>query len=204
MPSIRTLALTALCALALTDAVAAQERAKAAKPTTSGGVTNRSAAAKIASAASSAPRSLSEHATIMDWPASDSAPPTTLREGTNGWSCFPDNPASPGNDAMCVDDQWMAWMDAYMKKAEPKIQRVGVGYMIAPGGMYGSNVDPFAKARTATNDWGYDPPHIMIIVPDLRALEGMPTSRESGGSWVMWTGTPYAHIMIPTTSVRKK
>ncbi len=28
-------------------------------------------------------------------------------------------------------------------------------------------------------------------------LNGMPTDPNSGGPWVMFQGTPYAHIMIP-------
>ncbi len=37
----------------------------------------------------------------------------------------------------------------------------------------------------------------MIIVPDVEMLNGMPTDPNSGGPWVMFQGTPYAHIMIP-------
>jgi hypothetical protein len=28
-----------------------------------------------------------------------------------------------------------------------------------------------------------------------------PTDWTKGGPWVMWKGTPYAHIMVPTTSM---
>ncbi len=37
----------------------------------------------------------------------------------------------------------------------------------------------------------------MIIVPDVEMLAGLPTDPHSGGPWVMYKGTPYAHIMIP-------
>ena len=53
--------------------------------------------------------------------------------------------------------------------------------------------------QTADNDWGYDPPHVMIVEPSPDALKGLPTSRSSG-AWVMWAGTPYAHIMAPVGS----
>jgi hypothetical protein len=37
----------------------------------------------------------------------------------------------------------------------------------------------------------------MVLVPDPARLEGIPTDPNSGGAYVMWKGTPYAHIMIP-------
>lgn len=162
-----------------------------------------SKAHKIANAMTAAPRSISGKATIMDWPATEGAQMATLRSGTSGWTCLPDLPATKGNDPMCVDDQWMSFMNALMTKATPKISRAGVGYMTAPGGTYNSNTDPFATKATPDNDWGYDPPHVMLLVPDQGALEGMPTTRRSGGPWVMWGGTPYAHIMVPVSSQKK-
>ena len=161
-----------------------------------------SKAQKIADAMKAAPRSISAKATIMDWPATEGAKMVTLREGTNGWTCLPDFPATRGDDPMCVDDQWMSFMSALMTKATPQIAREGIGYMTS-GGSYGSNTDPFATKATPDNDWGYDPPHVMLLVPDSPALEGIPTKRQSGGPWVMWAGTPYAHLMVPLTSPRK-
>ena len=163
----------------------------------------RTNAQKIANAMSAAPRTISADATIMDWPATEGGKMMTLRAGTNGWTCLPDYPASRGDDPMCVDDQWMSFMNALMTKATPQIAHEGIGYMTAPGGGYGSNADPFATTATPDNEWGYDPPHVMLLVPDARALEGIPTKRGSGGPYVMWTGTPYAHIMVPLASPKK-
>jgi hypothetical protein len=160
-------------------------------------------AQKIVAAMAAAPRSISGNATIMDWPATEGAQMTTLRAGTNGWTCLPDFPNTKGNDPMCVDDQWMGFMSAMMTKATPKVSHAGISYMIAPGGAYGSNKDPYATKATADNEWGYDPPHIMLLVTDPSALEGIPTTRQSGGPWVMWKGTPYAHIMVPILSTKK-
>ncbi len=162
-----------------------------------------STAQKIANAMTAAPRSLSSKATIMDWPASEGAQMTTLRTGTNGWTCLPDFPSTKGNDPMCVDDQWMSFLGAMMSKSTPKISHAGVGYMIAPGGAYGSNTDPFAEKAASGNEWGYDPPHVMLLVTDPSALQGIPTARQNGAPWVMWRGTPYAHIMVPVSSSKK-
>ncbi len=183
-----------LLMLALASAVSADRVIAQAKPTT---------AQKIANAMSAAPSSISEKATIMDWPATEGGNMVTLRAGTNGWTCLPDFPATEGDDPMCVDDQWMSFMNALMTKASPHVTRAGIGYMTAPGGGYGSNTDPFATKATPDNEWGYDPPHVMLLVTDSRQLEGMPTKRQSGGPWVMWTGTPYVHIMVPLTSPKK-
>lgn len=164
-----------------------------------------SSAHKIANAITAAPRFISGKATIMDWPATEGAQMATLRSGTNGWTCLPDSPATKGNDPMCVDDQWMSLMHALMTKATPKVSRAGIGYMTAPGGTHGSNTDPYATKATPDNDWGIDPPHVMLLVPDRGALEGIPTTRRSGGGgpWVMWGDTPYAHIMVPVSSQKK-
>jgi hypothetical protein len=75
----------------------------------------------------------------------------------------------------------------------------GFGPVCLQGGTEGgSNTDPFATEATADNEW-LPPggPHIMIVVPDAAALEGLPTHPDDGGPWVMYRDTPYAHIMVP-------
>ena len=125
----------------------------------------------------------------------------TLRAGTNGWTCLPDFPATRGDDPMCVDDQDVVHERAYDQgHATDRARRHRLHDL---WGSYGSNTDPFATKATPDNDWGYDPPHVMLLVPDSRALEGIPTKRQSGGPWVMWAGTAYAHIMVPLTSPKK-
>ena len=69
-------------------------------------------------------------------------------------------------------------------------------YMLA-GDTGASNIDPYATGPTADNQWVAEGPHIMVIVADPGQLEGLPTDPNSGGAYVMWKGTPYAHIMIP-------
>ena len=50
----------------------------------------------IESAMSAAPRSISSDAAIVQAGADGTM--KTLREGKNGWTCMPDNPATPGPD----------------------------------------------------------------------------------------------------------
>jgi hypothetical protein len=158
---------------------------------------------KIANAMSAAPAPLASQATVMDWPASDTVPPAVLRQGPNGWVCYPDNPGSEGNDPMCLDKPWQAWGEAYFTHKTPKLSSIGVSYMVAPGGGSGSNTEPYAAGPTAENQWGHDAPHLMIVVPDLDALQGLPTTRQDGAPFVMWAGTPYAHIMVPLVADKR-
>lgn len=147
---------------------------------------------RIANALSAAPPSVAAgaHVMLMDG--------TVLRPGTNGWTCFPDDPTVPNDSPMCLDAAWLAFFEAYMARSTPKFDGVGIGYMLQSD-MPVSNTDPFATGPTADNQWLSDGvPHIMLIVSDARQLSAMSADPHSGGPWVMWKGTPYAHIMIPT------
>ncbi len=157
-------------------------------------MTNQS---KIKSAMSAAPSSISMDATIMDWPAAEGGEMTMLKEGTNGFTCLPDMPDTPGNDPMCLDEPWLKWADAWMNKEDVNITQMGFGYMLQ-GGSPESNTDPYATGPTQDNEWITDAvPHLMILVPDETMLKGLPTSPDQGGPWVMWRNTPYVHIMAP-------
>jgi hypothetical protein len=121
-----------------------------------------------------------------------------LREGTNGWTCMPSGAVPPNNAPMCLDGTWLKFMDAYMHRTTPSFEGLGIGYMLQ-GDFPTSNTDPFATGPTDDNEWLEDGgPHIMLIVSDRRLLEGLSTDPHNGGPYVMWRGTPYAHIMIPT------
>ncbi len=157
-----------------------------------GAVNAQDKEALIASAVSAAPASISHDATVMDWQMN------VLRQGKNGWTCLPDMPDSPGNDPMCLDEPWLNWAHAWMTKTKPNYTQIGFGYMLR-GDSPASNTDPFAAGPTADNEWISHPvPHIMMLVPDQTGLSGLPTDPENGGPWVMWRGTPYVHVMIPT------
>lgn len=153
--------------------------------------------AKIKSAVSAAPPSISAKATVMDWPAEPGGEMAMLREGSNGWTCMPDMPDTPGNDPMCLDEPWLTWVDAWINKTEPEITTMGFGYMLQ-GGSPESNTDPYATGPTDDNEWMTEGvPHLMILTPDAKALAGLPVRPDGGGPWVMWRNTPYVHIMAP-------
>jgi hypothetical protein len=161
--------------------------------------TGMTKAQAIASAMSAAPRSISANATIMQFPDKPDGAPTELRKGTNDWVCFPATTDKiGGGDPMCIDKQWQSWADAYMAHKPPTVTGNGVAYMLK-GDLGASNTDPFAGAKTADNHWVVSPPHIMLLYADPKALDSYPDDPKSGGPWVMWRGTPYAHVMVPVS-----
>jgi hypothetical protein len=97
---------------------------------------------------------------------------------------------------MCFDAHWMEWASAWMTKTQPKVTGVGVAYMLQ-GGSDPSNTDPFATGPAPGEDWVDSGAHVMVVVPDPKTLDGMSTDFRSGAPYVMWQGTPYAHIMVP-------
>jgi hypothetical protein len=103
---------------------------------------------------------------------------------------------------MCLDAPWLDFLGAVMGKRAPKVAGLGIGYMLQDD-MPVSNVDPGAKAPSATNQWIVNGgPHVMLVVPDTAALATVSSDPHNGGPWVMWRGTPYAHVMIPVPRQR--
>ena len=116
-----------------------------------------------------------------------------LRSGTNGFTCIPDNPASPGKDPMCLDEQGMQWAKSLMSHEErPASTAPGFAYMLQ-GGSDISATDPWAKTTT---NFVESPPHRMLLWPVDAKATGFPTTPKKTGSWIMWAGTPYAHLMV--------
>jgi len=90
----------------------------------------------------------------------------------------------------------MLLMKAIGSKADFTTDKVGISYMLA-GDDNVNNADPYDTKPDPGEVWVQEGPHLMIIVPDKKALEGLTDNPASGGPYVMWKGTPYAHIMVP-------
>jgi hypothetical protein len=169
---------------------AAPQTATAAKTAATGDHAAMTHDEMIKLALSAGPSDITARAAVVDMTMDGKT--TQLRAGTNGWVCM----AHP--EVMCIDKEWQAFFDAYMQKKTPTIKTIGIGYMLRGDGG-ASNTDPFATKMTPDNQWVVSPPHVMILTPDTRQLDALPTDFRSGGPWVMWKGTKYAHIMVPTT-----
>jgi hypothetical protein len=153
-----------------------------------------STAAKIKRALSAGPADITKNAAVMELGVDGKM--KQLRAGTNGWMCM----AEP--EVMCMDKEWQSWADAWMAKKDPQVKNVGIAYMLK-GDQGASNTDPFATKPAADNHWVVSPAHIMVLTPDSKQLDALPTDPNNGGPWVMWKGTKYAHIMVPTAPMPK-
>ena len=148
--------------------------------------------AKIRNALSAAPAEVAAIATVSTFDG------RILREGSSDWVCFPDMPDVPNNTPMCLDANWRELIDAWQNRRAPDYDGIGIAYMLQ-GDMPVSNTDPFGTEPTPDNEWIQEGlPHIMLLVSDHDMLKGISVDPDNGGPWVMWRGTPYAHIMIPT------
>jgi len=144
----------------------------------------------ITGAESAGPPSVTADATIKD------AEGNVLREGDNGYTCYPEQ---NGMGAMCNDSVWDALIHAVMNKAEYSPSAFSISYMLAgeSDSTGTSNSNPYAT-QEESDDWVVEGPHLMIIVPDNAMLEGM--SRDPNDPvYVMWGDTDYAHIMVKIT-----
>jgi glucose/arabinose dehydrogenase len=204
-PRISALILAAGVALAAIGAASAQQAAH--KPAATKPAASKSAAAKpaakpaaksdadiIASAERAAPAAVAKNATIVTM-GSDGAM-KIVRNGTGAFTCMPDNPTTPGPDPMCFDKNAADWVMAWAHH-QPPPQKVGFIYMLE-GGTDASNTDPFATKPTSQNHWVKTGPHVMIV-GDPELLKAYPASPDPDTSqpYVMWAGTPYAHLMAP-------
>jgi len=207
---LRTALITILVALPFSVASSVQAKpakppaeakpAAAAKPASAPahamGVTpGMSDEAMIQSATSAAPTAVAKDATVIKV-GSDGAI-TVLRKGTNGFTCMADNPATPGPDPMCGDANAMEWAQAWIAHKTPPANKVGFMYMLE-GGTDASNTDPYALKPTAENNWVKTGPHVMVVGA-MAMMQGYPANPNPDTSqpYVMWAGTPYAHLMIP-------
>jgi hypothetical protein len=149
----------------------------------------------IKSAMAAAPEAVAKDATIVAIGADGKM--RTLREGTNEFTCLPDNPSSPGPDPMCGDVNAMEWAQAWMANKEPPTGKVGFMYMLA-GGTDASNTDPHATGPAPGNNWIETGPHVMIVGAK-GMMEGYPRepAPDTASPYVMWADTPYEHLMLP-------
>jgi hypothetical protein len=146
----------------------------------------------IKQALSAAPAKIAKNAAVVA-PQPDGTM-KELRPGTNDFTCLPDDPQTPGGDPMCLDSNGMKWAQAWMTHTKPTNAAPGIGYMFQGGSDISAN-DPYAKADKNTK-FIASPPHYMIMWAFDPATTGLATTPKKTGSWIMWAGTPYAHLMV--------
>ena len=120
---------------------------------------------------------------------------TPLRKGTNGFTCalFPDASLAP----VCADPEGWRWLTAALSnQPKPPNTQPGIAYM-AEGGLHYEMPDgKIVMAASPQTKEVKEPPHWMILWPLDPATTGLPTRPNAGGSYVMYEGTPFEHLMI--------
>jgi hypothetical protein len=146
--------------------------------------------AKIARAISAGPADVANSARIIDTNADGKI--VVLREGNNGFTCMPGNPRVTGDPPMCSDAAAMQWSaDFKAHKAKPSNTVPGITYMLA-GATQRSDSDPY-DTTSAPIPIG---PHWMIMWPFDPKATGLPTTHKPTGAYIMWAGSPYAHLHV--------
>jgi hypothetical protein len=146
--------------------------------------------AKIARAMAAGPVEIAKDARIVD--QDEHGTETVLREGTNGFTCFPGHPGVVGDDPQCVNAAALRWQRDFLAlKPKPTNTEPGIVYMLT-GGTDWSASDPNATSGNAIKE----PPHWMILWPLDPKTSGFSIEPKQTGTWIMYAGTPWAHLMI--------
>lgn len=152
--------------------------------------------ADVQNTLSSTPAGIALNASILANPAKAGDPMMAVKEGTNGWTCWPDRPVSPGNDPSCNNPQ----MDqAFAASMNAIVTKPGLGYMLQ-GGSDESNVDPTATGPAPGEDWVTTPAHVMLMAPGGFDAVDFTTNHTSGYPYIMFDDTPIEHLMIPVNT----
>ena len=145
---------------------------------------------KIARAMSAGPDDIARSARIIDTNANGNT--VVLREGSNGFTCMPGNPNVIEEPPMCVDAASLQWFaDAKAHNPKPTNTIPGITYMLA-GATQRSDSDPNDKTSPAIHVG----PHWMIMWPFDPKTTGLPTTHRDQGAYIMWAGSPYAHLHV--------
>ena len=145
---------------------------------------------KIARAMSAGPTEVAKAARIVYTDAQGKT--VVLREGNNGFTCMPGNLEVVGEPPMCVDAAAMQWYDdAKAHKPKPTNTVPGITYMLA-GATQRSDSDPH-DTTSMPIEIG---PHWMIMWPFDPKTTGLSTTHKPTGAYIMWAGSPYAHLHI--------
>jgi hypothetical protein len=146
--------------------------------------------AKIARALSAGPPEVAKSARVVDTDAQGKM--AVLREGGNGFTCMPGNPKVVGDPPMCADAASMQWAaDFKAHKPKPTNTVPGITYMLA-GATQRSDTDPYDMTSPPIPIG----PHWMIMWPFDPTATGLPVTHREKGAYIMWAGSPYAHVHV--------
>jgi len=118
-----------------------------------------------------------------------------VRAGSNGFTCsvIPDGTNAP----FCGDKNAWSWFAAaFTGQPKPPNTEPGVSYMMQGGVHYETASGDIVMEKSASTKDVKEPPHWMLMWPMDPAATGLPTKPNASGVYVMFAGTPYAHVMV--------
>ena len=182
----------AACLLALPAALLAQ----VAKP-----AAQQSDAAYIRKAEGGAPFSISKDARIARFDKDGNV--NVVRDGSNDFTCA--SIPQMGIPAYCADKNAWDWMTSAMShKDKPSNNEPGIAYMMQGGVHYETADGKIEMMPSAKTHNVKEPPHWMLMWPLDPTKTGLPTLPNPGGAYVMFAGTPYAHLMVYENPAKMK
>ena len=148
----------------------------------------------IQAAQGGAPAAISAKAEIV---RIDAAKKMTMevRPGSNGFTCsiIPDESKAP----FCGDKNAWAWFAAaFTGQPKPPNTEPGISYMAQGGIHYETATGDIVMAPGAGTKNVAEPPHWMLMWAFDPAASGLPTKPNASGVYIMFAGTPFAHLMI--------
>lgn len=140
-----------------------------------------------------APAHIANEAGIMIYGADGKL--TETKKSSNGFTCIPTVMNLPDPDPMCMDAAVQQWMTDLMNNAPKPTNTVpGIAYMAVGGSHYekdGKVVMSGDGAKIVK-----EPPHWMVMWPFDAAATKLPTAPNPSGVYIMFDGSPYAHLMV--------
>ncbi len=156
--------------------------------------TRRVDAEYIAMAMTAAPADVAQGAAIVRMGSAAQ----TLKKGTNEYTCMVVNAG-----AMCMSPIATEWAHAWQTHTPPP-NELGFIYMLS-GDQGMSNTDPWATKRTPYNHWVKTGPNVMMVGLPVKKMQFPRTpDPDPTKPYVMWSGTPYEHVMIPLNRANGK
>lgn len=186
------LSILTVCALTLPIPSFAAGK-QASKPGTVKEVKAMSSSEQTTLALSAAPPSISKEAGVMVY--GEDGKLTETKKSENGFTCIPTVMNLPDPDPMCMDAAAYQWMMDIMNNAPKPTNTVpGIAYMARGGSHFekGGKVVMSGDGAKIVKE----PPHWMIMWPFDPTPTKLPTAPNPSGSYIMFDGTPYAHLMV--------
>ena len=158
------------------------------------GVSSLSKDEQVKLAESAAPPRISQDATITIFGQDGKL--VEVRKGTNGFTCLPTIEQGPKPDPVCVDQAALQFLqDFFQGKPKPTMSVPGIGYM-ARGGFHWEKDGNVVMGKEDGAKLIEEPPHWMIMWPFDAATSKLPTKPNPAGAWIMFEGSPWAHLMV--------